>query len=137
MTQCGRSRRWRQRRTGTNTRTKLASGNSPIRQRRDNAAPLPPHTRQTMRLFSRSLVPMTCVLAAAALLAGCAAPATTDDAAVTFDTAQPVAPESLQDRALEACRAQGKQRARFESQMNADARLPAGQGTQLNTFICR
>ncbi len=70
-------------------------------------------------------------------LAGCAAPATTDDAVVTLETPSQVAPETLQDRALAACQAQGKQRARLESQMNADARLPPGQGTQLNTFICR
>ena len=92
-----------------------------------------------MRLFPRHL--LAAVLAtgvASTLLAGCAAaPATADDAVVTFENPRPVAPDNLQDRALAACRAQGKQEARFESQMNADAKLPAGQGTQLSTFICR
>jgi hypothetical protein len=92
-----------------------------------------------MRLVSRHLLPAALATGvAAALLAGCAvAPATADDAVVTFEHARPVAPDSLQDRAFAACRVQGKQEARFESQMNADAKLPAGQGTQLSTFICR
>jgi hypothetical protein len=93
----------------------------------------------TMRLVLRPLFPAVLAIgAAAALLGGCAAaPAMADDAVVTFENARPVTPDSLQDRALAACRAQGKQEARFESQMNADARLPAGQGTQLSTFICQ
>lgn len=91
----------------------------------------------TMPLLFRLPVSMTSALVLAALMAGCATPATSDDAAVTLETSAPVAPDSLRARALAACQAQGKQQARFESQMNADARLPAGQGVQLNTFICR
>ncbi|MES2183106.1 MAG: hypothetical protein V4505_01040 [Pseudomonadota bacterium] len=92
-----------------------------------------------MRLSFRHLLPAAFAIGlATALLTGCAAVlATADDAVVTLENPRPVAPDSLQDRALAACRAQGKQEARFESQMNADAKLPAGQGTQLSTFICR